>query len=49
MNEFLIFCADPTKITLAHEHNEFLKQRAQGYWRKAAVVSWMVSLNLSMQ
>ncbi|KAL4655198.1 hypothetical protein ACB092_01G433200 [Castanea dentata] len=22
-------------------NNEFLKQRAQGYWRKAAVVSWM--------
>ncbi|KAM3714982.1 hypothetical protein ACB094_01G374700 [Castanea mollissima] len=24
-------------------NNEFLKQRAQGYWRKAAVVSWMIS------
>ncbi|KAK4605543.1 hypothetical protein RGQ29_013555 [Quercus rubra] len=35
---------DPTKRkTLAREHNEFFKQRTQGYWRKAAVVSWMIS------
>ncbi|KAK9030644.1 hypothetical protein V6N11_032062 [Hibiscus sabdariffa] len=26
------------------QHDTFVKQHAQGYWRKAAVVSWTVSL-----
>lgn len=34
---------DPTKETPRQHHFEFLNKRAIGYWRKAAVVSWLVS------
>jgi hypothetical protein len=47
----LIFYADLTRRNNAHAHDdhEFMKVRAIGYWRKAAVVSWFVSMNFSMQ
>ncbi|PQQ20533.1 MLO-like protein 13 [Prunus yedoensis var. nudiflora] len=37
--------ADPTsrRRVRAH-HHEFLKTRGVGYWRKAAVIGWVVSL-----
>ncbi|KAF3440640.1 hypothetical protein FNV43_RR18924 [Rhamnella rubrinervis] len=35
---------DPTTGEQSHaEHHEIFKQRAVGYWRKAAVISWMMS------
>ncbi|KAL9451924.1 hypothetical protein AB3S75_013495 [Citrus x aurantiifolia] len=34
---------DPTKETPRQHHFEFLNKRAIGYWRKAAVVSWLIS------
>ncbi|KAE8007845.1 hypothetical protein FH972_004408 [Carpinus fangiana] len=36
---------DPTRSnsTSAHKHHEIFTQRASGYWRQAAIVSWMIS------
>ncbi|BFG20028.1 hypothetical protein CerSpe_063020 [Prunus speciosa] len=37
--------ADPTsrRRVRAHHHDEFLKTRGVGYWRKAAVIGWVTS------
>ena len=44
----LIICADLTGGNDADvhdiDHQDFLNKRGAGYWRKAAVVSWMVRL-----
>lgn len=37
------------KDTRKRHHNIFFATRAIGYWRQAAVVSWMVSFRLSMR
>ena len=44
----LIICAGLTGGNDAYvhdtDHQDFLNKRGAGYWRKAAVVSWMVRL-----
>lgn len=40
----VIFSTDRSGVAhVSHHHHEFLKERADGYWRRAAIIGWMVS------
>lgn len=43
----IIFSADrrsgKSTAIVGHHHRAFLKERADGYWRRAAIIGWVVS------
>lgn len=47
MIEYMLSYADPTSRENVHaqcQHHEFFSKRGVGYWRRAAIIGWVVSL-----